>query len=67
MNLHHFTQREPGSMVELEASVHGKFYKPLHGLVEKGGSFRNSPILKPQYDYFRRQYWKWRYKQLNLK
>ncbi|WP_409929244.1 HNH/ENDO VII family nuclease [Bordetella genomosp. 13] len=37
-----------------------KFYKPLHGLIEDGRSFRNDPVLDHGYNKFRRDYWKQR-------
>lgn len=30
-----------------------------------GGSFRNDPVLKRQYDNFRSKYWRWRAKQID--
>ncbi|MGG0287319.1 T7SS effector LXG polymorphic toxin [Peribacillus butanolivorans] len=65
MELHHLIQREPGSMVELPHSLHKEYHKILHGLVENGGSFRNDPVLKKQYDNFRGKYWRWRAKQID--
>ncbi|AZV62908.1 T7SS effector LXG polymorphic toxin [Peribacillus frigoritolerans] len=65
MELHHLIQREPGSMVELPHSLHKEYHKILHGLVENGGSFRNEPVLKKQYDNFRGKYWRWRAKQID--
>jgi len=64
VELHHLTQREPGPMVEIPASLHDKYHKILHGLTENGNSFRNNPELKKQYNNFRSQYWKWRAGQL---
>ena len=64
IELHHVLQQEPGPMVEIEGSKHKEFYKTLHGLVEDGGSFRNDPTLKKQYNNFRRQYWIQRAKNL---
>ncbi|MED3202389.1 HNH/ENDO VII family nuclease [Bacillus toyonensis] len=60
IQLHHTTQREPGSMVELPASKHRKYSKQLHGTIEDGESFRNDPVLKAQYERFRDYYWKQR-------
>ena len=54
IELHH--QREPVSMVEIPASMHDEYHKILHGLVENGGSFRNDPVLKKEYDNFRGKY-----------
>ncbi|MEW9183406.1 WXG100 family type VII secretion target [Bacillus mycoides] len=65
IELHHLIQREPGSMVELPGSMHKEYYKILHGLVENGGSFRNDPVLKKQYENFRSKYWRWRAKQID--
>ncbi|MDE5053903.1 HNH/ENDO VII family nuclease [Niallia taxi] len=65
IELHHLIQREPGSMVEIPASMHDEYSKILHGLVENGGSFRNDPVLKRQYDNFRSKYWRWRAKQID--
>jgi len=64
VELHHLIQREPGSMVEIPASLHDRYHKILHGLTENGNSFRNNPELKNQYNNFRKQYWKWRAGQL---
>jgi hypothetical protein len=60
IELHHLLQKEPSSMVEIPASLHDKYSKILHGLVENGGSFRNNPVLEKQYNNFRSQYWRWR-------
>ena len=65
IELHHLIQREPGSMVELPSSMHKEYDKILHGLVENGGSFRNDPVLKKQYENFRAKYWRWRAKQID--
>ncbi|MBG9654143.1 hypothetical protein ABE24_04070 [Cytobacillus firmus] len=64
IELHHLIQREPGSMVELPSSMHKEYDRILHGLVENGGSFRNDPVLKKQYENFRSKYWRWRAKQI---
>ena len=63
MQLHHLTQQEAGSMVEILEVTHQEYYSQLHGLVGKGESFRNNPILEKQYNNFRSKYWKWRYEQ----
>lgn len=63
IQLHHITQQEAGSMVEILEVTHQEYYSQLHGLVGKGESFRNNPILEKQYNNFRSKYWKWRYKQ----
>ncbi|WP_235634816.1 HNH/ENDO VII family nuclease [Bacillus mycoides] len=60
IQLHHTTQREPGSMVELPASKHREYSKQLHGTIDDGDSFRNDPVLKTQYKRFRDYYWKQR-------
>ncbi|MGS2751242.1 HNH/ENDO VII family nuclease [Bacillus zanthoxyli] len=60
IQLHHTTQREAGSMVELPASKHRKYSKQLHGTIEDGESFRNDPVLAAQYERFRDYYWKQR-------
>ncbi|MGE7875425.1 HNH/ENDO VII family nuclease [Bacillus paramycoides] len=60
-------QLEPGPMIELPSSLHKEYYKILHGLVENGGSFRNSKELQKQYNNFRGKYWRWRAKQLQGK
>lgn len=61
----YITQQEKGSMVEILEITHQEYYKELHGLVGKGESFRNDPLLEKQYNNFRSKYWRWRYKQLN--
>ncbi|MEC3133810.1 S-layer homology domain-containing protein, partial [Bacillus cereus] len=60
IQLHHTTQREAGSLVELPASKHRKYSKQLHGTIEDGESFRNDPVLTAQYERFRDYYWKQR-------
>ena len=62
VNLHHVIGEEPGPMIELLDSTHKRYYKPLHGLIEEGNSFRNNRLLKRQYEKFRRNYWKERAK-----
>ena len=64
IELHHLTQREPGTMVEIPASIHTKYHKILHGLVGDGQSFRNISELEKQYNNFRAKYWRWRAKNL---
>ena len=64
IELHHLSQQEPGTMVEISASLHDKYYKTLHGLVGDGESFRNNPTLEKQYNNFRAKYWRWRAKNL---
>lgn len=64
IELHHLMQKEPGSMIEFMGSKHKKYYKVLHGMIENGGSFRNSPQLEAQYNKFRKEYWKERAKQV---
>ena len=63
IQLHHLIQQEKGSMVEIYEVTHQEYYSQLHGLVGKGESFRNNPILEKQYNNFRSKYWKWRYEQ----
>lgn len=58
IELHHLTQNEAGTMVELPASVHEKYSSTLHGTIIDGESFRNDPVLKKQYNNFRTNYWK---------
>ena len=62
INLHHVIGKEPGPMVEITHSKHKQYHKPLHGLVEKGRSFRNNPKSKSSYTKFRTNYWKSRAK-----
>lgn len=62
IELHHFTQDEPGVMIEMLYSDHNLYKKELHGLIPDGkGSFRNDDILEKQYANFRDRYWRWRY------
>ncbi|WP_244275374.1 HNH/ENDO VII family nuclease [Oceanobacillus kimchii] len=65
IELHHLIQKEPGSMVEIPSSMHKEYDRILHGLVENGGSFRNDPALKKQYENFRSKYWRWRANQID--
>ena len=59
IELHHFTQEEPGTMIEMLSSVHQDYKQKLHGLIPDGqGSFRLDDILKNQYASFLTQYWK---------
>ena len=64
IELHHLTQLEAGSMVEIAATTHDEYTKILHGIVENGGSFRNNEILDKQYSNFLKKYWRWRAKNL---
>lgn len=64
IELHHLTQVEAGSMVEIVATTHDEYTKTLHGLVESGGSFRNNSTLDKQYSNFLKKYWRWRAKNL---
>lgn len=57
VNLHHVIGKEPGPMAELAGSVHKKYHKPLHAIVERGKSFRKNSKLSRQYDDFREKYW----------
>lgn len=63
IQLHHVIQKESGPVVEIREVTHQEYYHTLHGLVEKGDSFRNDPVLDKQYNNFRSAYWKWRAKQ----
>jgi hypothetical protein len=63
IELHHTIQIEVGPMVEIREITHEEYYSQLHGLVGKGESFRNNPILEKQYNNFRCNYWKWRAEQ----
>ena len=60
VELHHLTQIEPGSILEIAETTHDRYSKVLHGLVDDGKSFRNNPALRKQYDNFRTNYWKFR-------
>lgn len=62
IQLHHLTQTEAGSMIELPASVHAKYYSELHGIIDDGESFRRDSSLSRQYENFRTNYWKDRVK-----
>ena len=64
INLHHLLGDEPGPMTEILGSTHQKYQRQLHGLIEDGNSFRNTPGLESQYNAFRERYWKWRLDQL---
>jgi hypothetical protein len=63
VQLHHVLQKETGPMAEVREVTHREYKRTLHGLVGKGGSFRNDPVLLKQYNNFRAAYWKWRAKQ----
>ena len=63
IELHHVTGREPGAMIELEATTHDKYSKQLHNLIIS--SFRRDLILNKQYKNFRYNYWKWRARNLD--
>ncbi|WP_311735969.1 T7SS effector LXG polymorphic toxin [Peribacillus frigoritolerans] len=67
INLHHLIQEEPGTMLEIPESLHRQYSKVIHGLKNKGESFRQSRELQSQYDAFRKKYWKWRAKQYETK
>lgn len=60
IHLHHLTQDEPGTMLEIAEDSHTTYSGLLHGLKEKGESFRNNRILNRQFKNFERQYWTWR-------
>lgn len=64
IELHHLTQIEKGNMVEIIAITHDEYSKILHGLIERGRSFRNNPTLDKQYSNFLKKYWRWRAKSL---
>ena len=58
IELHHLTQTEPGTMIEIMGSKHDKYSKQLHGMISAGESFRNNEELSAQYEKFRKEYWK---------
>ncbi|MBJ7932593.1 hypothetical protein COI51_09665 [Bacillus toyonensis] len=60
MVLHHLTQKEPGSTVEILANKNEEFTKALHCYVESGESFRNNKDIYKQYNNFRNNYCKMR-------
>ena len=64
INLHHILGQEPDPMTELTESTHKKYHRQLHGLIEKGRSFRNDPNLAKQYKDFKARYWEERAKQM---
>lgn len=64
VQLHHVLQKETGPMAEIRETTHTEYHSILHGLIGKGDSFRNDPSLEKQYKNFRRNYWKWRAKQI---
>lgn len=63
VQLHHVLQKESGPMAEVREVTHREYKRTLHGLVGNGNSFRNNPILRKQYNNFRRAYWIWRARQ----
>lgn len=63
IQLHHVLQKEAGPMAEVREITHTEYHTILHGLIDKGNSFRNDPVLEKQYKNFRRKYWKWRAEQ----
>lgn len=63
VQLHHILQKESGPMAEVREITHTEYHTILHGLISKGNSFRNNPVLEKQYKNFRRKYWKWRAQQ----
>jgi len=63
IELHHVIQKESGPIVEVREVTHREYRRILHGLVGRGGSFRNDPVLNKQFNSFRSHYWKWRAKQ----
>ena len=62
VQLHHILQQESGPMVEVREITHFEYKRILHGLIDKGNSFRNDRELLKQYNNFRSAYWKWRAK-----
>jgi RHS repeat-associated protein len=60
IHLHHLLQQEPGPLVEINASVHSRGQKVLHGLISDGQSYKNIPGIMYQYSKFRAEYWIWR-------
>ena len=64
IQLHHILQVEKGPMVEILEVTHKQYFSQLYGLIGQGDSFRNDPVLKNQYNNFRRNYWKWRANQI---
>ena len=56
INLHHILGQEPCPMIELTQSTHKKYHSQLHGLIEKGRSFRNDSNLSKQYKDFKAKY-----------
>ena len=65
INLHHFTQEEPGVVIEVLGSVHIEDTKLLHIFAGDGDSFRNIYELDRQFENFRKRYWKWRVSQVS--
>lgn len=65
IQLHHVIGKEPGAMAEIPRSVHQKYSKQLHGIIEK--SFRRNPTLNEMYNNYRQQYWRWRAEQVERK
>jgi len=57
IQLHHLLQREPGSLAEIDPTLHGKV---PHKQLNAGESFRNNPELKQSYKNYRENYWKTR-------
>lgn len=64
INLHHILGQEPDPMTELTESTNKKYHSQLHGLIEKGRSFRNDSNLAKQYKDFKAKYWEERAKQI---
>lgn len=56
--LHHVTQDEPGSMLEIPDSKHVELTNIIHGSIVDGDSFRNDYFKYTQYERFRENYWK---------
>ncbi len=56
INLHHILGQEPDPMTELTESTNKKYHSQLHGLIEKGRSFRNDSNIAKQYKDFKAKY-----------
>ena len=60
IHLHHVIQKEIGPVVEIREITHKEYFRILHGIANKGESFRNNHILNKTFNNFRSAYWKWR-------
>lgn len=54
VQLHHVLQRESGPMAEVRKVTHHEYRRTPHGLVRKGNSFGNNPVLRKRYNNFGR-------------